>query len=78
MNTAIVKKWRDINVSQFILDFLNISSNDRLELSFNGSEVIIRKASEEDITIEDLFEGFEGKYEEELVDFGSDVGNEVW
>jgi len=62
MQTTIVK-WgnsRGIRLPKLLLDSVNLSDNDTVELKTENDSIIIKKSTRERITIEKLFENWDG------------------
>lgn len=53
--------------------------NDLVELSRVDDNIVIKKVKKEtELTLDDIFEGYEGEDAAEEYDWGSPVGKEVW
>lgn len=53
--------------------------NDVVELNRVDDNIVITKVKKEkELTLEDIFKDYDGKYEAEKYDWGSPVGKEVW
>jgi len=62
MQTTIVK-WgnsRGIRLPKILLDSMNLSDNDTVELRTENDCIIIKKSTRERLTIEKLFEHWDG------------------
>lgn len=78
--TATIQKWgnsQGIRIPKIILDSVNWTENEKVTISVNDGEIIIRKADERK-SIAELFDGFDGEYITEEIDWGQSVGDEVW
>ncbi|MBP1544973.1 MAG: AbrB/MazE/SpoVT family DNA-binding domain-containing protein [Oscillospiraceae bacterium] len=78
--TATIQKWgnsQGIRIPKIILDSVNWSENEKVTISVNDDAIIIRK-SDERRSIAALFDGFDGEYITEEIDWGQSVGEEVW
>lgn len=81
MQTTI-QKWgnsQGIRIPKAFLEALGMMENDLVELSRVDDNIVITKVKkEEEITLEDIFKNYDGKYEAEEFDWGSPVGKAVW
>ena len=82
MQTTIVK-WgnsQGIRLPKLLLDSVNLSDNDTVEVTAENNSLIIKKAESKRAhkTIQDRFKDFHGEYEPIEIDWGKPVGNEIW
>ncbi len=81
MQTTI-QKWgnsQGIRIPKAFLDALGMMENDIVELSRVNDNIVITKVkSEKALTLEDIFNNYDGKSVAEEFDWGSPVGEEVW
>ena len=80
---ATIVKWgnsRGIRLPKLLLDSVNLSDNDTVEITADGNNLIIRKAESKrpHKTIQERFVGFTKEYEPINIDWGKPVGNEIW
>ncbi|MGN0638978.1 MAG: AbrB/MazE/SpoVT family DNA-binding domain-containing protein [Huintestinicola sp.] len=78
--TTTIQKWgnsQGIRIPKIILDTVHWNDNEELTLIVKGNEVVIKKANERK-GIKELFEGFDGEYIPEEIDWGEPVGKEIW
>jgi len=79
---ATIQKWgnsQGIRIPKAFLDALGMMENDIVELSRVDDNIIITKVKEEtEVTLEKIFENYDGFYETEGYDWGAPVGKEVW
>lgn len=79
---ATIQKWgnsQGIRIPKAFLDALGMSENDVVELDRVNDNIIIKKVKKENnLTLDDIFKGYDGEYEAEEFDWGSPVGKEVW
>lgn len=79
---ATIQKWgnsQGIRIPKAFLDALGMSENDIIELDRVNDDIIIKKVKTEDnLTLDDIFKGYCGKYKPEEFDWGTPVGKEVW
>lgn len=81
MEVLKVQKWgnsQGIRLPKKFLKDLGISTNDKIEISLNGEEIILKKVKEYS-TLEDLFRDYKGDYRkefDELEFFGEPQGRE--
>lgn len=77
-----VCKWGNgqaIRIPKNLLDFLKWNENDKLELSTENNELKIKKIEvKKRKNIKELFEGYEGAYKTETIEWGEPVGKEIW
>jgi len=81
MTVATIQKWgnsQGIRIPRFILDAAKHSTDEMVEINVTDGKIVIRKAVERKKSIEELFEGFDGEYNETEIDWGKPVGNEIW
>ena len=83
MQTTIVK-WgnsQGIRLPKYLLDSVNLSDNDTVDVTAEGDIIVIRKAEPKrrHRTLKERLEGVDtSKYVWEEWDTGKPVGNEVW
>lgn len=81
MKTTIVK-WgnsQGVRLPKHLLKTADISEQDTLEVIAENHAIIIKKISQQPHkSIQDLFEGFTGTYDTEIIDWGPPVGKEIW
>ncbi|MCL2016216.1 MAG: AbrB/MazE/SpoVT family DNA-binding domain-containing protein [Defluviitaleaceae bacterium] len=78
MKTAVLKLGDDLGIAfpKDIAEILGVSEYDKIEFVKEKNKITIKKAK---LTLESLFEGYDGDYKPEEYDFGEDVGRErVW
>lgn len=79
---ATIQKWgnsQGIRIPKAFLDALGMSENDVVELDRVNDNIIIKKVKKENnLTLDDIFKGYDGEYKAEEFDWGSPVGKEVW
>jgi antitoxin MazE len=75
-----IQKWgnsQGVRLPKAILDDLNMSVGEEVEIYSENNTIIIRPAKQRK-TIRELFAGYEGDYSPEIIDWGKPVGKEVW
>ena len=81
MATANIVKWgnsRAIRLSRSLLDSVNLSDNDKVDIVVENNSIIITKAkSKKHRTLKERLEGFEGDYVFEEFNTGAAVGREI-
>ncbi len=81
MQTAI-QKWgnsQGIRIPKAFLEALGMRENDLVELSRVDNNILISKVKkEQELTLEDIFQDYDGAYKAEKFDWGSPSGKEVW
>lgn len=79
---ATIQKWgnsQGIRIPKAFLEALGMMENDLVELSRVDDNIVIKKVKKEtELTLDDIFEGYEGEDAVEEYDWGSPVGKEVW
>ena len=76
---ATIQKWgnsQGIRIPKTILDGLSLKEGAAVELLVEGDALIIKPQSKKNI--QELFAGYEGEYVPGEVNWGKDVGGEVW
>lgn len=80
MQTTI-QKWgnsQGIRIPKTFLDALGMAENDLVELNRVDDNIVITKAKrQKELTLEDIFKDYDGKYAAEEFDWGAPVGGEV-
>ncbi len=81
MTVANIQKWgnsQGIRIPRYILDAVQFRTDETVEIDVTDGKIVIRKAAAKKKSIEELFEGFDGVYNEKELDWGPPVGKEVW
>lgn len=82
-----IKKWGNSNglrLPKSVMEYLEVHTEDKVRITqdeSNGKKRLIIEAvaSDDDLTIEQLFENYtEGKVQVAIQDLGKAVGNEKW
>ena len=71
MEVLRVQKWgnsQGIRLTKKILKDLGIDINDKIEISLNDGEIILRKVKKY-IDLDDLFKDYKGDYREDFAEF---------
>ena len=79
MDTTL-QKWGNslgIRIPKAVLDSLHWAGDDSLSLRVEGEKLILEMKYKRK-SIQELFDGFEGEYTPEEVDWGEPAGKEVW
>jgi antitoxin MazE len=78
---ATIQKWgnsQGIRIPKAFLEALNITENDMVELTLVGDKIVITNVNiNKELTLSDIFEGYEEKLKSDEFDWGSPVGKEV-
>ncbi len=82
MQTTIVK-WgnsQGIRLPKHILDSVNLSDGDAVEVYVDGDNIVIKKYCKvgEHRTIQELFTGYDDDFEPTEINWGSPKGREIW
>ena len=81
MITAI-QKWgnsQGIRLPKSYLDAIGLDVNDSVEILRNGDDIVVHKIKKSsELTLEDIFEGYNGDYKATEADWGERVGSEEW
>lgn len=75
-----LQKWgnsQGIRLPKVIIDELDISENDELDIKVEEDKILIEKVNLRK-NIVDLFEGYKGEYESQVIDWDNSVGKEIW
>lgn len=82
MTTATLQKWgnsQGFRLPKQLLTALSWKVNDEFSLVMQDNRLIIEPVRHQKRkTITELFEGYEGTYKAEEIDWGQPVGKEVW
>ena len=77
-----IQKWgnsQGIRIPKAFLDALGMMENDLVELSRVNDNIVITKVkTEKELTLDDIFAGYDGDRAAEEFDWGAPVGKEVW
>ncbi|MBQ8135676.1 MAG: AbrB/MazE/SpoVT family DNA-binding domain-containing protein [Clostridia bacterium] len=79
--TANIQKWgnsQGIRLPKTILELLHWKDNEVIEITAENDTIVIKKAKNKRRSIQELFEGFEGKYEHIEMNWGEPTGEELW
>lgn len=81
--TTTIARWgnsQGIRLPKIILDAVNFTENEEIEITTDGDKLIITKANPTRTrkTIKELFADYKGNYKPEDIDWGEPVGNEIW
>ena len=71
MEVLRVQKWgnsQGIRLPKKILKDLGIDINDKIEISLNGEEIILKKVKKY-TSLDDLFKDYKGDYREDFAEF---------
>jgi antitoxin MazE len=83
MQTTIVK-WgnsQGIRLPKFLLDSVNLTDNDTVEVTAKNDTIIIKKSAGrmKRESIQEIFAGYDGGFlQTEEIDWGELQGNEIW
>jgi len=82
MQTTIVK-WgnsQGIRIPKILLESVNLSDNDTVEVTTKNGNIIIKKAKTKNShkTIQERFKDFDDEYEPVEINWGNPVGKEIW
>jgi len=75
-----IQKWgnsQGIRIPKLLLDMVKWSENEQIAIKAENGKLVIEKA-EDRKNIKELFEDYDGEYEEIDVDWGNPVGDEIW
>lgn len=79
---AMIQKWgnsQGIRIPKAFLEAVGLAENDCVELERVDDSIVIKKAtSSKKLTLDDIFDGYNGNDEIEAFDWGKPVGREVW
>lgn len=75
-----LQKWgnsKGIRLPKVLIDELGWSDNDELSISKDDDKIIIKKHNKRKNIVE-LFDGYNGDYKPEEIDWGETKGKEIW
>lgn len=77
-----IQKWgnsQGIRIPKAFLEAVGMMENDLVELRRVDDNIIITKIEKKkELTLEDIFKGYDGEYTAEEFDWGSPAGKEAW
>ena len=77
-----IQKWgnsQGIRIPKAFLEALGMMENDLVELSRVNDNIVISKVkTEKELTLDDIFTGYDEENAVEEFDWGAPVGREVW
>lgn len=77
-----IQKWgnsQGVRIPKNILETAHLSENDTVEIIPQDGTILIKKAEpKKRKTIQELFDGYDGKYEPAEIDWGKPEGKEIW
>lgn len=81
--TTSIQKWgnsQGIRIPKYLLDAANLTANDKIDIRVENDMLIIEKAAPTAAhkTIKELFDGYDGEYEPQEIDWGEQTGREIW
>lgn len=79
---STIQKWGNsqaIRLPKAVLEMAHFGENEPVEIFAENDKIVIKRdAVQKRKTIQERFEGFEGEYIREEIDWGKPVGKEVW
>ena len=75
-----IQKWGNshgIRIPKAVLEELKWRDNEKINLKIEKNKIIIEK-NEKRKNIKELFENYKGKYAPIDIDWGENVGDEIW
>ncbi len=78
---TVIQKWgnsQGIRIPKAFLDAMGMRENDTVELERRDNSIVITLPKRKEVTLESIFEGYDGGYKPEEYDWGKPVGKEVW
>lgn len=79
---ATIQKWgnsQGIRIPKAFLEAVGMVENDLVELNRVDDNIVISKVKKEkEITLDEIFKGYDGESKVEEFDWGDPVGKEVW
>jgi antitoxin MazE len=78
---ATIQKWGNsqaVRIPKGILEVAALHENDRVQISAESEQIVIRKISRKHRTIKERLDGYEGDYKPAEWDTGETLGKEVW
>ncbi|MGM9936424.1 MAG: AbrB/MazE/SpoVT family DNA-binding domain-containing protein [Candidatus Ornithomonoglobus sp.] len=79
---ATIQKWgnsQGIRIPKAFLLAVGMNENDTVQLERDGDTIIIKKCEQKkELTLDDIFAGYDGEYKAEQFDWGKTAGKEIW
>ncbi len=78
--TTKVKKWGNslaVRIPKELGEMIRFQEGTDVTFSLKGNTIVISHSEKPKYTLESLMKNFDKKTEHELIDWGSDVGNEI-
>lgn len=75
-----IQKWgnsQGIRIPKSVLQSLGWNEKEEIQLETKDGKIVLSRPHRAP-TIEELFEGWDGTYEKQDIDWGKPVGKEVW
>lgn len=81
--TTSVQRWgnsQGIRIPKYLLDAVKLTENDQITITAEDDRLIIEKAAPVTAhkTLKQLFEGYDGDYTPQEIDWGEKAGKEIW
>lgn len=81
--TTSIQKWgnsQGVRIPKYLLDAVKLTTNDEIVIRAENNTLIIEKAPTEHSrkTIKELFADYDGDYTPEEINWGEQVGKEIW
>lgn len=80
MTVITLQKWgnsQGFRIPKALIESMNWGDNKEFSLTSQQDKLIIEPVKKRK-SIEELFEGYHGKYEPAEMDWGENAGNEIW
>lgn len=80
--TTTIQKWgnsQGVRLPKHMLEVLKWSSNEKIVIIAQDNKIIIKQAEpKKRKTIDEIFDGYNGNYVPEEIDWGDPTGGEIW
>ena len=76
-----LQKWGNsdgIRIPKAFLQSLNLKTNDKITIEQVDEKIIITKSKQERVSLEELFENYNGENLAKEFEWDDPVGNEIW
>ena len=81
MTNTYIRKWGNsfaVRIPQTFINMLSLRENDEVVFEIKDNSLVITPKKKKHKTIDELFAGYDGSYSPEELNWGPDVGKEIW
>ena len=79
--TTTIQKWgnsKGVRIPKYILDSVNWTESEQITIVVENDKIIMEKTKSRRKNIKELFENYNGKYEQVKIDWENPEGKEIW